>query len=291
MEGDRLSGEQILPMAQWGLNALAPGWGFSAYQMVSGSNPADLVGWEDKDEDLAAARATSFSGQFAQRWKLRMTARGAALKGIVNSRLRRLLARNGPFSCGDVEIGDTAPFYKGRSQESATQWRGPDMILDIEETGVIVKIQSQTLKVAHFCVRKKVEAKDVEDAELGPLRERFRLPGTDLGGRPRQVNVVADTDVDRGYGADASSAGTPESESGSKPEMIPVQHSPALSAPVSSPRVPSGLHPDPGSSFDKAREPSQAPMAGRASTMRCRGTNYMTNVRSEDLERRSRRLS
>ena len=61
-------------------------------------------------------------------------AQEAALKRVANSRLRRLLARNGPFSCGDVEIGDTAPFYKGRSQGSATRWRGPDMILDIEET-------------------------------------------------------------------------------------------------------------------------------------------------------------
>ena len=71
-----------------------------------------------------------------------------------------------------------------------------------------------------------------------------------------------------GDGNDASSTGTPESESGSKPEMIPAPDPPALSAPVSSPRVPSGLHPDLGSSFDKAREPSEAPMAGRASMMR-----------------------
>ena len=219
MEGDRLSGKQILAKAQWGLGALAPGWGFSAFQMVFGSNPVGLFGWEDRDEDLAVARDTSFSGQFAQRWKLRMMAQGAALKGIANSRLRRLLARNGPFPCGNVEIGDTAPFYEGRSQGSATRWRGPDMILDIEETGEKVKIQSQTLIVARFCARKKVEAKDVEDAELGPLRERFRHSGTDLGSRPRQLDVVADMDVDMGgwerrlqYGhsGDDSSARSPQ---------------------------------------------------------------------------------
>ena len=47
--------------------------------------------------------------------------------------------------------------------------RGPALILDVDDTGVAPKIQSQTFKVARFCVRKK-EAKDVADADVDPLR-------------------------------------------------------------------------------------------------------------------------
>ena len=58
-EGDRLSGKQILAEAQWRLNTLISGGGFPGYQMVFGSNPADLHRWEDKDEDSTCAQDTS----------------------------------------------------------------------------------------------------------------------------------------------------------------------------------------------------------------------------------------
>ena len=57
-EGDLLSGKQILAVVDWRLNSLVPGGGFSAYQMVFGSNPADRYGWNDKDEDLTFAQDT-----------------------------------------------------------------------------------------------------------------------------------------------------------------------------------------------------------------------------------------
>ena len=47
---------------------------FPAYQMVFVSNPVDLIGWEDEDKDLTFAQVTSFAGQLAQQWRLRMQA-------------------------------------------------------------------------------------------------------------------------------------------------------------------------------------------------------------------------
>ena len=98
---DRFPGRQILAEVQWCLNTVISGGGFSAYQMVFGSNPADLYGWEDKDEDLMFAQDTSLSGQFAQQGKLRMMAQVAALKEIDNRGLRQLTAFNKFFTCAD----------------------------------------------------------------------------------------------------------------------------------------------------------------------------------------------
>ena len=64
---------------QWRMNTLTSGGGFSAYLMVFRANPVDLLGWGDKDVDLAFAQDTSLSGQFAQQWKLRVMAQEAAL--------------------------------------------------------------------------------------------------------------------------------------------------------------------------------------------------------------------
>ena len=54
-------------------------------------------------------------------------------------------------------------FYKTTTRKSAPRRRGPAKILDIDETGVTVKFQSQSFKVARYCVRKKLEEKDVLD--------------------------------------------------------------------------------------------------------------------------------
>ena len=66
VEDDRFSNSNILSGARWRLNAMRSASGPSAYRMVFGPNPADLCGWEDKDEDLQFAQGTSVSGQFAQ---------------------------------------------------------------------------------------------------------------------------------------------------------------------------------------------------------------------------------
>ena len=122
--------------------------GYSAFQLVFGSNPADRYGWEDNDDDLLFAQDTSASGQFVQQWKLRMMAQEAALKEVANSKLRRLLAHNKTFNCADIKVGDTALFYKAPHRKSHPRWRGPALILDIDETGVTVKYQTQSFKVA-----------------------------------------------------------------------------------------------------------------------------------------------
>ena len=52
IEDDRFSSEQIPSEAQWFLDTTVSAGGFSAYQTVSGSNPLDLFGSGDRDEDL-----------------------------------------------------------------------------------------------------------------------------------------------------------------------------------------------------------------------------------------------
>ena len=71
------------------------------------------------------------------------------------------------------------------------------MISDVDETGVTVAPQSQTFKEARFCVRTKVEAKNVEDAEADPMRVRLRSAGSDFGSQLGQWDVDTGMDVDR----------------------------------------------------------------------------------------------
>ena len=105
---------------QFRLNAMLASNGFSAYQMVFGSNPADNFGWGDEDEDLLFAQDTSLSGQFVAQWKLRMLAQEAALKEIANSKLRRILAFNNSFGNVDVAVGspERAPLV-GRAPQGS----------------------------------------------------------------------------------------------------------------------------------------------------------------------------
>ena len=65
-EDDRLSSEKISGEVQWCLNTMLSTSGFSAYQMVFGSNPADLFGSEDVDKDLPFAQDAPKSGQCVQ---------------------------------------------------------------------------------------------------------------------------------------------------------------------------------------------------------------------------------
>ena len=83
---DRFASRQILSEVQWGLNTLISAGGFPANQMVFGSNPFDLFGWDGRDGDLIFTQDTSLPGQFVQQWELRMRAREAALKEVANSK-------------------------------------------------------------------------------------------------------------------------------------------------------------------------------------------------------------
>ena len=67
--------------------------------------------------------------------------------------------------------------YKARNKKKMPRRRGPASILVIDETGATAKFQPETLKVACFCVSKKVEAADVGDAEVDPMKERLRSGG------------------------------------------------------------------------------------------------------------------
>ena len=82
----------MLSEAQWCLNTAKPPGGFPAYQMVFGSNPADLFGQADNDEDLMFTQDTSLAWQLVQQWEFRTRAQEADLKEVAISKLRRLLA-------------------------------------------------------------------------------------------------------------------------------------------------------------------------------------------------------
>ena len=122
-----------------------------------------------------------------------------------------------------------------------------------------VKFQPQTFKVARFHAPGKVEAKDVEDADVNPSRPRFGSVGLDLGNRQKRVDVEVDMDADREDGKCTSSTGIPESEPGPKPESIPILDLPSLSEQLPSPHGSSKKPPDFESSSDKICEPPQAP--------------------------------
>ena len=126
MQADgQYAGRQLISEAQFRLNATQSANGFSAYQMVFRSIPADNFGWGDEDADLLFERDTSLSGQFVARRKLRMMAREAALKEIANSKLRRILAFNDSFKSAGVRLGGEVLFYRAPSRKSAPRWRGP----------------------------------------------------------------------------------------------------------------------------------------------------------------------
>ena len=143
---------------QWFLITLISASGYSAFQLVFGSNAAALHGWRDREDDLLCAQDTSASGQFAQQWQLRMMAQEAALKKVATSKLRRLMARNKAFNCTDIKVGGSVLFYNSPRRKSQPHWRGPAWVLDIDETGAMVKFQTQSFKVARYCVRKQVKA-------------------------------------------------------------------------------------------------------------------------------------
>ena len=78
---DLFPGKQICTEAQWRLSDPISGGGYSAYQMVFRSKPADRFGWEDKDEDLLYAQGASPSGHCLQQWKMRVMAQGGGSEG------------------------------------------------------------------------------------------------------------------------------------------------------------------------------------------------------------------
>ena len=152
------------------------------------------------------------------------------MKEVANSKLRELLAYNKSFDYTDGETGETAPLYKSAKKKSAPRRRGPAKILDVDETGVTMKSQSQTFKEARYCVRKQVEETDVDDDELDPLHVRMRTVGPAPWEEQGQQTMGDATDADVEKGNFTSSAGTPESENGYRPAAVPAPEPPTLSA-------------------------------------------------------------
>ena len=65
--GCRFASKQILCVVQLCLNALFSASGYSAYQLIFGSNAAKPSRWDDDDEDLLFVWDNTSSAQFAQR--------------------------------------------------------------------------------------------------------------------------------------------------------------------------------------------------------------------------------
>ena len=157
--------------------------GYSAFQLVFGSNPVGPYGWGDQDENLLFEQDSSVSGQFAQQWKLRMMAEEAALKEAANSKLKRHLAYNKTFNCADAENGDAILFNKAPNWKCRPKWGGPARVLEIDETGETAQYQSQTFEVAQNCARTRVDGKDMGDRKgppgAGLSSDRYRTAALD----------------------------------------------------------------------------------------------------------------
>ena len=66
--------------------------------------------WRDDDSAMDFALDTSASGQLAQQLELRKMAREATLKGMANSKLRRLLAHIKESQSTEIRAGGSVTF-------------------------------------------------------------------------------------------------------------------------------------------------------------------------------------
>ena len=103
-----------------------------------------------------------------------------------------------------------------------------------------------------------MDAADVHDAEVDPTKYRLRALGWDPGNQPGPVDVDGNMDVGEDDGIGAPSTWIPESGSRRRQGALPAPDSPSLSVRLPAPKGSVGRHPDPGSSFDRLCEPSQA---------------------------------
>ena len=145
--------------------------GFSAYQTVFGSNPADLCMRRDDDSDLEFAQNATISGQFPLRWELVATANEAARKEIAESRLRRLLDHNRSLGRAGVLAADAVSHHKMVGRRGAPKWRRPAVVLHVDEAGVAATFQGQTSKVARYCARERAGPTDVGRTDWHPVSE------------------------------------------------------------------------------------------------------------------------
>ena len=189
------------------------------------------------------------------------------MREVANSKLRRILAHNQTFNCTELEVGDMVLFYKATTKKSSPRWRGPAKVLAIDESGVTVYFQSQTFKVARFCVRRRVKESEVVDQDgrvfrstADPWVDQWQtgldgLQTTDTGKDLMDVEPIADKNDVPAVNGEQGSGGL------ASPRLIPVPDSPRTV-------VGEGLSPsqkvmeDPSASFDQKCVPTQVPMVG-----------------------------
>ena len=193
-----------------------------------------------------------------------MMAQEVALKGAANGRARSLLACTKSVERTGMQIGDAAPFYEAMNRKGALRWRGPAKILGVDDTGVTVEFQSQTFRVARYCVRKKVEEEDLGEGDWDPSRAYPRT----LGLAPRENSTLRiernEVEGEKEKADTSSSAGTPGGCPHTFPKAIPVPASPLLLVQVPSSPQPSVQLPAPESSSVRNCEQPQAPVVYRS---------------------------
>ena len=79
-------------------------------------------------------------------------------------------------------------FFKAPNRESLPRRRGPAKVLGVDETGATESFQSQTFKVARYCVRRRVKDSEEPEGE-GPALTMPRghgmgSMGGDMGSTP-----------------------------------------------------------------------------------------------------------
>ena len=77
-------------------------------------------------------------------------------------------------------MGDSVHFFEASDRKGAPRRRGPAKILVSDDAGPsTVKFQGHTFRAARFFVRRKVDAKDVVEADWTPATEGLdTLDGT-----------------------------------------------------------------------------------------------------------------
>ena len=146
---------------------------------------------------------------------------------IANSKLRRLLERNKTFDYVDIKAGGSVLSYKAPRKKSNPRRRGPATMLDIDESGVVLKFQPQPFKVARYCVRRKLEEKDLPngtamgDNQLNCVWEMSQplvLPTAQ--GDPPDSAMVPDESS-----RDTSVSKEHDTQSTATPKLVPVEDS------------------------------------------------------------------
>ena len=165
------------------------------------------------------------------------TAMEVANEGAGRGPLRRLLAYSKSFICADIAGGDSVLACETQSREVFPRWRGPTKLFDIEETGATATFQRQTFEVARYCVRKRLDRKDVHEDEWQNTKRTgdprmSRPPACPDMTQARGFVVGKSMDlveIEQDAGVVGPSADLMRKHSITSPRLIPVPESPTLS--------------------------------------------------------------